>query len=190
MPFTKPHSAEDHCVGKDRGQTISTSVKAAVLTAAEQATERTCIQNLITKTVGPHHHDIPVRVPRGGGGFGGGGGGFRFAPVRAPRLPNASRPPKRPTSRTWSFPSKLSTKSLNPADHQHQHLDYTVAGVTPPIRPRDWLPRPSLVKGAWLQSTPSVAKSRCCTTAYASQKGLKVGDTLTITKSATGSWDW
>jgi ABC-type antimicrobial peptide transport system permease subunit len=40
-----------------------------------------------------------------------------------------------------------------------------------------------LVKGTWLSTTPSVAQSQVLvTTAYASQKGLKVGDTLTINK--------
>ena len=39
------------------------------------------------------------------------------------------------------------------------------------------------MKGTWLSTTPSIAKTQVLvTTAYASQKRLKVGDTLTINK--------
>ena len=44
---------------KTGGQTIATSVKPPVLTAAEQAAERTCIQALITKQLGSTTTTIP-----------------------------------------------------------------------------------------------------------------------------------
>src|ERR1039458_7335099 len=44
---------------KTGGQTISTTVKPPVLTAAEQATERTCIQALITKQIGSTTTTVP-----------------------------------------------------------------------------------------------------------------------------------
>src|SRR5271154_2344037 len=54
---------------KTGGETISANVKPPVLTAAEQAAERTCVEALITKQLGSTTTTIPTG---GGSGFGGG----------------------------------------------------------------------------------------------------------------------
>ena len=161
---------------KTGGQTISTSVKAPVLTAAEQATERTCIQNLITKQLGSTTTTIPGSGTGGGGGFGGGGGGFRFGAGASSAFAKCLTPAQKAYEQTVN-------EVLNPPTTNTSTSTYTVAGVNPADTTSGLVTKAQLVKGAWLSSTPSVAKSQVLvTTAYASQKGLKVGDTLTINK--------
>ena len=161
---------------KTGGQTISTSVKAPVLTAAEQATERTCIQNLITKQLGSTTTTIPGSGTGGGGGFGGGGGGFRFGAGASSAFAKCLTPAQKAYQQTVN-------EVLNPPTTNTSTSTYTVAGVNPADTTSGLVTKAQLVKGAWLSSTPSVAKSQVLvTTAYASQKGLKVGDTLTINK--------
>ncbi len=168
---------------KTGGQTISTSVKAPVLTAAEQATERTCIQNLITKQLGSTTTTIPGSGTGGGGGFGGGGGGFRFGAGASSAFAKCLTPAQKAYQQDVVVPEQTVNEVLNPPTTNTSTSTYTVAGVNPADTTSGLVTKAQLVKGAWLSSTPSVAKSQVLvTTAYASQKGLKVGDTLTINK--------
>jgi len=110
---------------KTGGQTISTSVKPPTLTAAEQATERTCIQAIITKQLGSTTTTIPSSGTGGGGGGGFGGAAEAdsdSAPAPPLRSPSASRPRKRPTSRTSSSRAH-GERSAQSADHQYLHVD-------------------------------------------------------------------
>jgi ABC-type lipoprotein release transport system permease subunit len=170
---------------KTGGQTISTSVKPPTLTAAEQATERTCIQAIITKQLGSTTTTIPSSGTGGGGGsFGGrGGGGFRFGAGATTAFAKCLSPAQKAYEQNVVIPERTVNEVLNPPTTNTSTSTYTVAGVDPTDTTSGLVTKAQLVKGAWLSSTPSVAKSQVLvTTAYASQKGLKVGDTLTINK--------
>ena len=171
---------------KTGGQTISTSVKPPTLTAAEQATERTCIQAIITKQLGSTTTTIPSSGTGGGGGGGfggGGGGGFRFGAGATTAFAKCLSPAQKAYEQNVVIPERTVNEVLNPPTTNTATSTYTVAGVDPADTTSGLVTKAQLVKGAWLSSTPSVAKSQVLvTTAYASQKGLKVGDTLTINK--------
>jgi len=168
---------------KTGGQTISATVKAPVLTPAEQAAERTCIQGIITKQLG-----TTTTVPTSGsGGSGGGGfggrGGFRFGAGASSAFAKCLTPAQKAYQQDVVIPERTVTQVLNPPTTNTSTSTYTVAGVNPANPTSGLVTKAQLVKGTWLSTTPSVAKSQVLvTTAYASQKGLKVGDTLTINK--------
>jgi ABC-type antimicrobial peptide transport system permease subunit len=171
---------------KTGGQTISTTVKPPVLTAAEQATERTCIQALITKQLGSTTTTIPgsgTGGSPGGGGFGGGGGGFRFRTGSSSAFAKCLSPAQKAYEQNVVIPEQTVNQVLNPPTTNTSTSTYTVAGVNPANTTSGLVTKAQLVKGTWLSTTPSVAKTEVLvTTAYASQKGLKVDDTLTINK--------
>jgi ABC-type antimicrobial peptide transport system permease subunit len=169
---------------KTGGQTISTSVKPPTLTATEQAAERTCIEGLITKQLGSTTTTVPSSGGSGGsGGFGGGGGRFRFGGGSNGAFTKCLSPAQKAYQENVVIPEQTVNEVLNPPTTNTSTSTYTVAGVNPSDTTSGLVTKAQLVKGAWLSSTPSVAKSQVLvTTAYASQKGLKVGDTLTINK--------
>jgi len=145
---------------KTGGQTISTSVKAPVLTAAEQATERTCIQNLITKQLGSTTTTIPGSGTGAGGGFGGGGGGFRFGAGASSAFAKCLTPAQKAYQQDVVVPEQTVNEVLNPPTTNTSTSTYTVAGVNPADTTSGLVTKAQLVKGAWLSSTPSVAKSQ------------------------------
>jgi ABC-type antimicrobial peptide transport system permease subunit len=170
---------------KTGGQTISTSVKPPVLTAAQQAAERTCIQALITKQLGSTTTTIPGSGTGGppSGGFGGGGGGFRFGAGASSAFAKCLSPAQKAYEQNVVIPERTVNEVLNPPTTNTSTSTYTVAGVNPANTKSGLVTKAQLVKGSWLSTSPSVAKTQVLvTTAYASQKGLKVGDTLTINK--------
>ncbi len=170
---------------KTGGQTISANVKPPVLTAAEQAAERTCIQAIITKQLGSTTTTLPTGTGGGGGGGfgGGGGGGFRFGAGATSAFAKCLTPAQKSYEENVVIPERTVNEVLNPPTTNTSTSTYTVAGVDPADTTSGLVTKAQLVKGAWLSSTPSVAKGEVLvTTAYASQKGLKVGDTLTINK--------
>ncbi|HEY5438155.1 MAG TPA: ABC transporter permease [Acidimicrobiales bacterium] len=164
---------------KTGGQTISTTVKAPVLTAAQQAAERTCIQSVITKQLGT----TPTTIPSSGSGGSSGGGRFRFAPGSTAAFTKCLTPAQKAYQQNVTVPEQTINKVLNAPTTNTKTSTYTVAGVNPANTTSGLVTKAQLVKGNWLSSTPSVAKSQVLvTTAYASQKGLQVGETLTINK--------
>jgi len=174
---------------KTGGQTISTTVKPPTLTAAEQAAERTCIEGLINKQLGSTTTTVPgsgTGGTGGGGGFGGGGGGggrFRFGGGSNTAFTKCLSPAQKAYEQSVVIPEQTVNQVLNPPTTNTSTSTYTVAGVNPSDTTSGLVTKAQLVKGAWLSTTPSVAKSQVLvTTSYASQKGLKVGDTLTINK--------
>jgi ABC-type lipoprotein release transport system permease subunit len=169
---------------KTGGQTISASVKPPVLTTAEQTAERTCFQNLITKQLGSTTTTLPGSGSggHGGGGFGG-GQGFRFSGGSSSAFEKCLAPSQRAYIQNVVVPEQTVNEVLNPPTTNTSTSTYTVAGVNPSDTKSGLVTKAQLVKGTWLSTTPSVAKTQVLvTTAYASQKGLKVGDTLTINK--------
>ncbi len=169
---------------KTGGQTISTSVKAPVLTAAEQTAERTCIQGIITKQLGTTPTTIPGSGTGGSGGGGfGGGGGFRFAAGSSSAFAKCLTPAQKAYQQNVVIPEQTVNQVLNPPTTNTSTSTYTVAGVNPADTTSGLVTKAQLVKGTWLSTTPLVAKSQVLvTTAYASERGLKVGDTITINK--------
>ncbi len=169
---------------KTGGQTISASVKPPVLTAAQQAAERTCIEGLINKQLGSTTTTIPSGGGSGGGGFGGGGGaGFRFGAGASSAFAKCLTPAQKAYEANVVVPERTVEQVLNPPTTNTQTSTYTVAGVNPSNTTSGLVTKAQLTKGSWLSTNPATAKTQVLvTTAYASQKGLKVGQTLTINK--------
>jgi len=173
---------------KTGSQTISTTVKPPVLTAAQQAAERTCIEGIINKQLGSTTTTVPGSGTGGSSGgtppSGGiGGGGFRFGGGDTSAFAKCLTPAQKAYQQNVVIPERTVTQVLNPPSTNTSTSTYTVAGIDPAVTGSGLVTKAQLVKGAWLSATPSVAKSQVLvTTAYASQKGLKVGQTLTINK--------
>ncbi len=162
---------------KTGSQTVSTTVKPPVLTAAQQAAERTCIENLINKQLGSTSTTVPS------GGSSGPPGGFRFGGGAASAFAKCLTPAQKAYQQNVVIPERTITEVLNPPTTNTSTSTYTVAGVNPADPTSGLVTKAQLVKGAWLSSTSSVAKTQVLvTTAYASQKGLAIGETLTINK--------
>ncbi len=173
---------------KTGGQTISATVKPPVLTAAQQAAERTCIEGLITKQLGSTTTTTPSAGTGGAtggrfGGFGGGGGAFRFGAGANTAFAKCLTPAQKAYQQNVTIPEQTVNQVLNPPTTNTSTSTYTVAGVNPSNTTSGLVTKAQLVKGTWFSTTPSVAKSQVLvTTAYASQKGLKVDETITINK--------
>jgi ABC-type antimicrobial peptide transport system permease subunit len=167
---------------KTGGQTISASVKPPVLTSAQEAAERTCIEGIINKQVGTTTTTLPSGGSGGGGGFGGGGrGGFRFGAGASTAFAKCLTPAQKAYQANVVVPERTVEQVLNPPTTNTQTSTYTVAGVNPSNTTSGLVTKAQLTKGAWLSTNPTTAKTQVLvTTAYASQKGLKVGQTLTI----------
>ena len=170
---------------KTGGQTISASVKPPVLTAAQQAAERTCIEGLINKQVGSTTTTIAGSAPggpTGGGGFGGGGGGgFRFGAGASSAFAKCLTPAQKAYQQNVVVPEQTVNEVLNPPTTNTKTSTYTVAGVNPSNTTSGLVTKAQLVKGTWLSTTPSTAATQVLvTTAYASQEGLKLDQTLSI----------
>lgn len=166
---------------KTGGQTISTSVKPPVLTAAQRTAERTCIQGIITKQLGTTTTTTPSGGS-GGGGFGGGkGGGFRFGAGASAAFAKCLTPAQKAYQANVTVPEQTINEVLNPPTTNTKTSTYTVAGVNPSNTTSGIVTKAQLVKGKWLSTNPTTAETQVLvTTAYASQKGLKVGQTLAI----------
>jgi ABC-type lipoprotein release transport system permease subunit len=168
---------------KTGGETISANVKPPVLTAAEQATERSCIESLITKQLGSTTTTIPTGGG-GGGGFGGGGGGrFRFGAGASSAFTKCLSPAQKAYEQNVVIPERTVNEVLNPPTTNTSTSTYTVGSVDPANTTSGLVTKAQLTKGTWLSTTPSIAKTQVLvTTSYASQKSLTVGETLTINK--------
>jgi ABC-type antimicrobial peptide transport system permease subunit len=168
---------------KTGGETISANVKPPVLTAAEQATERTCIQNLITKQLGSTTTTIPSGGGGGSGFGGGGGGGFRFGRGAASAFTKCLSPAQKAYEQNVVIPERTVNEVLNPPTTNTSTSTYTVGSVDPANTTSGLVTKAQLTKGTWLSTSPSIANTEVLvTTSYASQKNLTVGETLTINK--------
>jgi ABC-type antimicrobial peptide transport system permease subunit len=163
---------------KTGGQTISTTVKPPTLTAAQQAAERSCIQAIVSKQIGTGTTGAGGTHPSGGTG---GGGGFQFRAGSSSAFAKCLTPAQKAYQQDVVVPEQTVNEVLNPPTTNTQTSTYTVAGVNPSDPTAGLVTKAQLVKGTWLSTNPTTAKSQVLvTTAYASQKGLKVGQTLTI----------
>jgi ABC-type antimicrobial peptide transport system permease subunit len=170
---------------KTGGQTISTTVKPPVLTTAQQATERSCIQSVIEKRFGTGGTTTGGSPPTGGTGGTGGGttvpaGGFRFIGSSS-AINKCLTPAQKAYQQNVVVPEQTVSEVLNPPTTNTKTSTYTVGGVNPSNTTSGLVTKAQLVKGTWLSSNPATAATQVLvTTAYATQEGLKVDQTLTI----------
>jgi ABC-type antimicrobial peptide transport system permease subunit len=170
---------------KTGGQTISTTVKPPVLTTAQQATERSCIQSVIEKRFGTGGTTTGGTPPSGGTGGTGGGttvpaGGFRFIGSSS-AISKCLTPAQKAYQQNVIVPEQTVSEVLNPPTTNTKTSTYTVGGVNPLNTTSGLVTKAQLVKGAWLSTNPATAATQVLvTTAYATQESLKVNQTLTI----------
>jgi ABC-type lipoprotein release transport system permease subunit len=169
---------------KTGGQTISATVKPPVLTAAQQATERSCIQSVIEKRFGTGSTGTGGTPPTGGTGSGGGttvpAGGFRFIGSSS-AINKCLTPAQKAYQQNVIVPEQTVSEVLNPPTTNTKTSTYTVGGVNPSNTTSGLVTKAQLVKGTWLSTNPTTAATQVLvTTAYATQEGLKVDQTLTI----------
>jgi len=171
---------------KTGGQTISATVKPPVLTASQQATERSCIQSVIEKRFGSGGTTgTGGTTPTGGSGPPGGGttvpaGGFRFIGSSS-AINKCLTPAQKAYQQNVVVPEQTVNEVLNPPTTNTKTSTYTVGGVSPSNSSAGLVTKAQLVKGTWLSTNPTTAATQVLvTTAYATQEGLKVNQTLTI----------
>ncbi len=195
------------------GQTISQTVTPSPPTAAQIASIRTCFENSgafdsgsSTATTSPTSGGGTTGTgpagnsgagPGGGGsgvaGIGGGGGGegvggeigiavsilnSRFGSAFLKCLP----PQYQQYLTKVVVPEQTITKVLNPPSTNTTTKSYTVAGVNPSNSSSGLITKAQLVKGTWFTSTPT--HEILVSTAYASTNSIKLGQELTIDKTA------
>jgi ABC-type lipoprotein release transport system permease subunit len=171
---------------KTGGQTISATVKPPVLTASQQATERSCIQSVIEKRFGSGGTTgTGGTTPTGGSGPPGGSttvpaGGFRFIGSSS-AINKCLTPAQKAYQQNVVVPEQTVNEVLNPPTTNTKTSTYTVGGVSPSNSSAGLVTKAQLVKGTWLSTNPTTAATQVLvTTAYATQEGLKVNQTLTI----------
>ncbi len=177
---------------KTGGQTISTTVKPPTLTAAQRLAERTCIQTAITKefgsatstpAAGASGNSGTAGTGRIGGGAGGTrGGGLNFGGISSnPAIAACLTPAQKAYQQNVVVPEQTVRQVLNAPTTNTATSTYTVAGVNIANTQSGLVTTQQLTKGSWLSSNAAVAKTEVLVnTAYATQKGYKVGGSITI----------
>lgn len=180
---------------KTGGQTISTTVKRPVLTSAQTLTERTCIQKILEKQFAGNSVGA-ITTPGAGsrGGTAGGGSGIsgarRFGGFASnPAIQKCLTPAQVAYQQKVVVPERTITSVLNPPTTNTQTSTYTVAGVDPSNSSSGLITKSQVVSGTWFtglaSGSPSTNTSAAnsevlVNTAWATQKKLKVGGTVTI----------
>jgi ABC-type antimicrobial peptide transport system permease subunit len=161
---------------KTGGETLTSTVRPAALTEAEQTAVRSCIQkNGGFGNDGPGNASPGPRPSDGGGGGGGrrslggfGGGAFeKCLPARFQEY-NAQ----------VTTPLRTITQIVNPPTTDTTSQSYTVAGVDPTSPDAGLVTRAQVASGSWFSATP--ASEVLVNTAYASKKSVTVGASLPI----------
>ena len=175
---------------KTGGQKISTTEKAPVLTAAQQATERACITNLLKKDFGStiNGGGAATTTPTGAGGFPGGGTGASGAPTRVRRtfanfgtntaFEKCLTPAQITYQNTVTVPEQTINEVLAAPTTNISDSSYTVAGVNPSDQTTGLITKSQLVKGTWFTSNP--ADEVLLATSYAAKEKVAVGGKLAI----------
>jgi hypothetical protein len=171
---------------KTGGQKISTTEKAPTLTAAQQATERTCITNLIKKDFGATINGTGTRTSTGAtGGFPGGGTGTGAtgAPAGVRRtfanfgsnsaFEKCLTPAQITYQNTVTVPEQTISEVLDAPTTNISDSSYTVAGVDPANTTTGLITKAQLVKGTWF--TSNAADEVLLATSYAATEKVSVG---------------
>jgi ABC-type antimicrobial peptide transport system permease subunit len=181
---------------KTGGQKISTTEKAPVLTAAQQATERSCITNLLKKDFGSTINGTgtgttptPTRGTfPGAGGSGTGSSGTSGAPTRVRRtfanfgsnsaFEKCLTPAQITYENTVTVPEQTIRQVLAAPTTNISDTSYTIAGVNPADQTTGLITKAQLVKGTWFTSDP--ANEVLLATSYAAKEKVAVGGKLAI----------
>ncbi|MDX6199701.1 MAG: putative transport system permease protein [Actinomycetota bacterium] len=158
---------------KTGGETLTSTVRPAALTEAEQAAVRSCIQ--ASGGFGDDGNNAspqPRPSPGAGGGRGGlgGFGGGRFEKCLPARFQEYNA--------QVVTPLRTITQIVNPPTTDTTSSSYTVAGVDPASPDAGLVTRAQVTSGSWFSGTP--ASEVLVNTAYASKKSIAVGATLPI----------
>jgi ABC-type antimicrobial peptide transport system permease subunit len=164
---------------KTGGQTLKVTSKPPTLTAAQQTAERSCIQKLFasTSTTRPTFTGRPA----GSTGRPTGGGGIRFIGTNS-LFSKCLTPSQKAYEQNVVVPEETIRETLNPPTTNTQTASYTVAGVSPSASTGGLITKAQVTKGTWF--TGNAADEVLVNTAYATQKGLHAGGTLTINSKA------
>jgi ABC-type lipoprotein release transport system permease subunit len=180
---------------KTGGQKISTTEKAPVLTAAQEATERTCITNLLKKDFGSTINGTGTTTPTptrgtfpGAGGSGTGSSGTSGAPTRVRRtfanfgsntaFQKCLTPAQITYQNTVTVPEQTVNEVLAAPTTNISDSSYTVAGVDPSDQTTGLITKSQLVKGTWFTSNP--ADEVLLATSYAAKENVTVGGKIAI----------
>jgi ABC-type antimicrobial peptide transport system permease subunit len=163
---------------KTGGETLTSTVRPAALTDAEQAAVRSCIQasgGFGDDPGGSNASPRPRPSPGAGGGGGGRGslggfGGGRFEKCLPARFQEYNA--------QVVTPLRTITQIVNPPTTDTTSSSYTVAGVDPASPDAGLVTRAQLAAGSWFSATP--ASEVLVNAAYASKKAIAVGATLPI----------
>jgi ABC-type antimicrobial peptide transport system permease subunit len=175
---------------KTGGQKISTTEKAPVLTAAQEATERSCITSLIKKDFGSTINGTGTKTSTGTGGFpgGGAGSGASGAPAGVRRtfanfgsnstFEKCLTPAQVTYENTVTVPEQTIRQVLAAPTTNISDTSYTIAGVNPADLTTGLITKAQLVKGTWFTSNP--ANEVLLATSYAAKEKVAVGGKLAI----------
>ncbi len=148
---------------KTGGQTINTTVTPPALTAAQKASERSCILNLLQQS--------GVGAPSGGGG-----GLRKFA--NNPLLSQCLTPAQISYEQQVVVPERTITQVLNPPTTNISTSSFTVAGINPANQTSGLVTKSQVTSGNWFSSGST--NQILVNTAYASTNHLSAGGTLAI----------
>jgi ABC-type antimicrobial peptide transport system permease subunit len=161
---------------KTGGETLTSTVRPAALTEAEQSAVRSCIQ--ASGGFGGDDQGGGNASPRprpspgsdgGGRGLGGFGGG-RFEKCLPARFQEYNA--------QVITPLRTINQVVNPPTTDTTNQSYTVAGVDPMSPDAGLVTRAQVSAGSWFSASP--ATEVLVNTAYASKKSIKVGASLPI----------
>jgi ABC-type antimicrobial peptide transport system permease subunit len=147
------------------GEKVSTTVRPAAMTAAEETAFRSCVE----KNGGfQQPAPAPGGGPTGGGTVRAGGGAFdKCLPKRF-----------REYEATVLTPLRTIQQVVNPPSTDITNTSYTAAGIDPSQPATGLVTQSQLTSGTWLSSTGS--NEVLASVAYANKNSLKVGSTLAI----------
>lgn len=172
---------------KTGGQTLKTTVQPPKLTAAQRLAERQCIQKAIQKQFGQPSTNSSANptAPTGNSGEPKRGPGVfvhSFNGISSnPAISKCMTAQQKSYIQNVVVPEQTITQVLKPPSTNTSTSSYTVGGVDIADPNSGLVTKAQLTNGAWLSSTQSTASHEVLVnTAYATQKGLHVGDTLTI----------
>jgi ABC-type antimicrobial peptide transport system permease subunit len=161
---------------KTGGETLTSTVRPAALTEAEQAAVRTCIKasgGFGDDPGGGNASPRPRPSPGSGGGGRGSLGGFGGG-----RLEKCLPARFQEYNAQVITPLRTITQIVNPPTTDTTNQSYTVAGVDATSPDAGLVTRAQVASGSWFSGTP--ASEVLVNTAYASKKSIKVGATLPI----------
>jgi ABC-type antimicrobial peptide transport system permease subunit len=168
---------------KTGGQTLKVSSKPPAPTAAQQAAERSCIEKLFASNSSSSSRPTSFGGgrPTGASGNPAAGGGIRFIGTNS-AFSKCLTPEQKAYIQDVVVPEQTIRETLNPPTTNTQTASYTVAGVNPGAQTGGLITKAQVTKGTWF--TGNATDEVLVNQAYATQKGLHAGGTITINSKA------